>query len=63
MDPSDDFLVLVRDNLLSQWYLYAPSIETQGGTALSGYIANKGYLDFATANRRLGNGTGFWVNR
>jgi len=47
----------------STWYFNAPSPEAQGGTALSGYIANKGYLDFATANRKLGNGTGFWVNR
>jgi alpha-tubulin suppressor-like RCC1 family protein len=51
------------DNPQSAWYFYAPSLEAQGGTALSGYIANKGYIDFATANKKLGNGTGFWVNR
>jgi hypothetical protein len=51
------------DNPTSKWYFYAPSLETQGGTALTDYIAGKGYLDFTTANKTLGNGTGFWVNR
>ena len=51
------------DNPQSAWYFYAPSLEAQGGTALSGYIQSKGYLDFATANKKLGNGAGFWVNR
>ncbi len=51
------------DNPSSKWYFYAPSLEEQGGTALSGYIANKGYLDFTTTNKKLGSGTGFWVNR
>jgi hypothetical protein len=51
------------DNLSSKWYFYAPSLEAQGGTALSDYINSKGYLDFTTANKTLGNGTGFWVNR
>jgi hypothetical protein len=51
------------DNPQSAWYFYAPSLEAQGGTALSGYIANKGYLDFSSNNKTLGNGTGFWVNR
>jgi hypothetical protein len=45
------------------WYFYAPSLEAQGGTALSDYIAGKGYLDFTAASKTLGNGTGFWVNR
>jgi hypothetical protein len=51
------------DNTSSRWYFYAPSLEAQGGTALSDYIASKNYLDFTTANKTLGNGTGFWVNR
>jgi len=51
------------DNAKSAWYFYAPSLEAQGGTALSSYLASKGYLDFTTANKKLGNGTGFWVNR
>jgi hypothetical protein len=51
------------DNPSSRWYFYAPSLEAQGGTALSSYIASKGYLDFTTANKTLGNGVGFWVNR
>ena len=46
-----------------RWYFYAPSLEAQGGTALSDYINTKGYLDFSAANKALGNGTGFWVNR
>jgi len=49
------------DNPASKWYFYAPSLETQGGTALSGYIASKGYLDFGS--KTLGGGIGFWVNR
>jgi alpha-tubulin suppressor-like RCC1 family protein len=51
------------DNQQSAWYFYAPSLAAQGGTALSDYISKKGYLDFVTANKKLGNGTGFWVNR
>ena len=51
------------DSASAKWLFYAPSLEEQGGTALSGYIASKGYLDFTQANRKLGNGTGFWVNR
>lgn len=51
------------DNPQCAWYFYAPSLEAQGGTALSAYIANKGYMDFATTSKKLGKGTGFWVNR
>jgi alpha-tubulin suppressor-like RCC1 family protein len=51
------------DNLSSRWYFYAPSLEAQGGTALSDYIAGKGYIDFGSNNKTVGNGTGFWVNR
>ena len=51
------------DNSTTQWYFYAPSLEEQGATVLSGYIAGKGYLDFSANNKTLGNGTGFWVNR
>ncbi len=50
-------------NPQSAWYFYAPSLEAQGATALSGYIAGKGYLDFGSNNKTLGNGTGFRVNR
>ncbi|OIN94162.1 MAG: hypothetical protein AUJ20_01570 [Comamonadaceae bacterium CG1_02_60_18] len=49
------------DNPLSQWYFYAPSLEANG--ALGAYTAGKGYLDFATSGKTLGNGVGFWVNR
>ncbi|PIQ50688.1 MAG: hypothetical protein COW02_18920 [Comamonadaceae bacterium CG12_big_fil_rev_8_21_14_0_65_59_15] len=50
------------DNLQGKWYFYAPNLEGQGGTALFDYIASKGYLDFTTTNKTLGNGIGFWVN-
>ena len=49
------------DTPSTQWYFYAPALEAQGATALSSYIASKGYLDFGA--KTLGNGTGFWVNR
>jgi hypothetical protein len=39
----------------------APSREAQGGTALSGFIASKGYPDFGSKTQ--GGGIGFWVNR
>ena len=51
------------DNPSGKWYFYAPSLDAQGGTALSDYITAHGYLDFATANKSLGAGVGFWVNK
>ena len=51
------------DNPAAKWYFYASSLAAQGGTALSNYIASKDYLDFTSANKTLGKGTGFWVNR
>jgi hypothetical protein len=51
------------DNVLSKWYFYAPSLQAQGGTMLSDYIGNNGYLDFTTARKTLAPGVGFWVNR
>ena len=45
----------------SNWYFYSPNLEASGG--LTAYIATKGYLDFATQGKTLGNGVGFWVNR
>jgi hypothetical protein len=45
------------------WYFYAPVLEAQGPTKNKEYTDLKGYLDFATTNKKLGNGTGFWVNR
>ena len=49
------------DNPAAKWYFFAPSLAAQSGSALSNYIAGKGYLDFG--GKTLGNGTGFWVNR
>ena len=51
------------DANLTNWYFYAPSLEAKGGTALADYITSKGYLDFRSSNKALGNGTGFWVNK
>jgi hypothetical protein len=48
------------DAAKTNWYLYAPSLDAKGGTFLSDYVANKGYLDFGT--KVLDPGTGFWVN-
>lgn len=51
------------DSLSEKWYFYAPSMEAQGGSALSDYIDRKGFLDFTKAHKTLGGGTGFWVNK
>ena len=51
------------DNAESKWYFYSPQLDAKGGTALTDYIASKGYLDFTAANRLLLPGTGFWVNK
>lgn len=61
--PVDVKTLWVWDNPLSKWYFYAPSLEAQGGSALTDYIAGKSYLDFTSNNKTLGKGTGFWVNR
>ncbi len=49
------------DSAQSKWYFYAPSLQAQGGTALSDYIRANGYLDFTSTNKTLGPGVGFWV--
>lgn len=75
----EDFISLwAWDAAQSKWLFYAPSLAAAGGTALSDYIASKGYLDFepkgpATypggpvymppAPRPLLPTTGFWVNK
>jgi len=51
------------DSAQSKWYFYSPSLDAQGGTALSDYITSHGYLNFSTANKTLGSGVGFWVNK
>lgn len=51
------------DNAQSKWYFYAPSLRTQGDSALSDYIETNGYLDFTSAGKTLGPGVGFWVNK
>jgi hypothetical protein len=49
------------DNTISNWYFYAPALDS-GGT-LASYISSKNYLDFTNAGKKLGNGVGFWVNK
>jgi hypothetical protein len=44
------------------WYFYAPSLAAQG-SSLASYISSNGYLDFTAANKTLGSGVGFWVNK
>ncbi len=47
------------DAASSGWRFYAPSLEAQGGTALSSYIVGKNYLPFTNV---LAATDGFWVN-
>jgi len=49
------------DAAQSNWYFYAPSLDANGN--LTTYTTSKGYLDFTTANKTLGPGVGFWVNK
>ena len=49
------------DSGLSNWYFYAPSMESGG--SLGAYITNKGYLDFTQKGKMLDPTTGFWVNK
>ena len=46
------------DTATSRWKFYAPSLAAQGGTALSDYIASKGYLPFTAINAS----DGVWIN-
>ena len=61
--PQNLISVWTWDNLQSKWYFYAPSLEARGGSALTDYISSHGYLDFTAANKTLGSGVGFWVNK
>ena len=49
------------DAMQTNWYFYAPGLDTPGGSALSNYIQNKGYINFSS--NVLGPGVGFWVNK
>ena len=49
------------DATANAWYFYAPSLDASNG--LASYISSKGYLDFTTANKTLGPGVGFWLNK
>lgn len=43
------------------WYFYASDLNTSGG--LASYIQGNGLLSFATDNKTLGVGSGFWVKK
>jgi len=49
------------DAAQAKWYFYSPNLDASGG--LASFAQNAGYLDFAAANKKLGSGTGFWVNK
>ena len=51
------------DSAQSRWYFYAPSLDAQGGSALTNYLASQSYKDFGSNAKTLGNGVGFWVRR
>ncbi len=61
--PNNIISLWAWDTLLGKWYYYAPTLEAQGGTALTDYVTGKGYLDFAANNKVLHSGIGFWVNK
>ena len=49
------------DNARLAWYFYASDLSLSGG--LASYLQTNGYLSFATDNKTLGLGTGFWVRK
>jgi hypothetical protein len=61
--PNNFTTLWAWDGPSAKWYFYSPSLDAQGGTVLSDYIASKGYLDFNQANKTLGKGIGFWINK
>jgi hypothetical protein len=48
------------DALNSAWFFYAPSLDRN--QVLADYVTSKGYQDFTKQNKKLGSGSGFWVN-
>ncbi len=44
----------------SNWFFYAPMLDRD--QTLTAYTQSKGYADFASNNKTLGPGVGFWVN-
>ena len=44
----------------SNWFFYAPTLDRD--QTLTAYTQSKGYADFASNNKTLGPGVGFWVN-
>ncbi len=59
--PANYTTLWAWDSGQSKWYFYAPGLQAMGGSVLSDYIAGRGYLDYALANKTLGPGIGFWV--
>ncbi|MBP9907027.1 MAG: hypothetical protein KBF66_15865 [Rhodoferax sp.] len=61
--PNNLISMWAWDSSQSRWYFYAPSLDAPGTTQLINYIYSKGYKDFTTDGKTLGNGIGFWVHR
>lgn len=49
------------DPIKARWYFYAGSLDAAG--SLSASIQTSGYADFASAGKKLVQGTGFWVDK
>ena len=47
------------DTSTTKWRFFAPTLEAQGGTALTDYISSHGYLSF---NSAITAADGIWVN-
>ncbi|MHB8165176.1 MAG: fibronectin type III domain-containing protein [Sulfuricella sp.] len=56
--PSNLISLWAWDSASSNWYFYAPTLDSNG--ALANYITTKGYLNFGT--KPLDPTMGFWVN-
>ncbi len=59
--PTNFTTLWAWDATLANWYFYAPSMDADGTTTLSSYIASNRYLNFVSAT--LTPQTGFWVNK
>jgi hypothetical protein len=57
--PANIISLWAWDSASSNWYFYAPSLDSAG--TLAGFVASKGYLGFGS--NVLTPTTGFWVYR
>lgn len=49
------------DAARSRWYFYSPALDAQGH--LKDYNDQHGYLDFASEQKKIGKGSGFWIRK